>query len=297
MKTTEFNFKNFFLTILCLLAFNFLEAQQWNTGSNLLWASPTSSKVAIGYSYSSVNYRLVVGGGSSLNGIYAYANGSGKRAIYGINYSSTGHAGYFRGNVYSTGNIEAAINKRIRVGNNTSRISMSASTCCPGAFVDTKGGPLQFRTEGVNWRSGLTVQSNGTVVIAGDAIYDGSITNTNGHKLSVNGGIWAEEVEIISNVPASDYVFYDEYELMPLPELERFVNKNHHLPEVPSAEEFKENGYKIGDMDDLLLRKVEELSLYVIDADKEIKNLKAEKELLMDKFFELEARLAKLENK
>lgn len=58
---------------------------------------------------------------------------------------------------------------------------------------------------------------------------------------------------------------------MPLSELKQFVTENHHLPEVPSAQEFQENGYSLGQMDDLLLRKVEELTLYIIQLQEELK--------------------------
>lgn len=88
-------------------------------------------------------------------------------------------------------------------------------------------------------------------------------------KLTVNGKIKAEEIEVVNDVPQSDYVFEDDYNLKSLEDVERFVKENKHLPEVPSADEFKENGYKVGQMDDLLLRKVEELTLYIIELKKE----------------------------
>lgn len=88
--------------------------------------------------------------------------------------------------------------------------------------------------------------------------------------LAVNGDINAKLLKISVNVPASDYVFQDDYKLMPLYDLEKFVNQNKHLPEVKSAKEFKEEGYNVGDMDDVLLRKVEELTLYTIAQQKQI---------------------------
>jgi hypothetical protein len=91
-------------------------------------------------------------------------------------------------------------------------------------------------------------------------------------KLDVNGNIRAERIDVISDVPASDYVFDQGYNLRSLPEVEQFVKTNKHLPEVPSAKEFKENGYSVGEMDDILLRKVEELTLYVIEQNKKLEN-------------------------
>jgi len=93
-------------------------------------------------------------------------------------------------------------------------------------------------------------------------------------KLTVRGKIIAMSMDITDDVPASDYVFEEDYQLMSLNELETYVNKNKHLPEVKSAKEFKENGYNIGKMDDMLLRKIEELTLYVIEQQKMIDELR-----------------------
>ncbi|MBC8487476.1 MAG: hypothetical protein H8D45_15710 [Bacteroidetes bacterium] len=93
-------------------------------------------------------------------------------------------------------------------------------------------------------------------------------TETTGYKLTVAGKILATELKIVENVPSSDYVFYDDYDLRSLSEVESYIGKHNHLPDVPSADEFKENGYNVGEMDDLLLRKIEELTLYLIEQQK-----------------------------
>jgi len=95
------------------------------------------------------------------------------------------------------------------------------------------------------------------------------------YKLAVNSGILCEELKVMADVPSSDYVFEPTYKLKPLSEVEAFVTENKHLPDVPSAKEFKENGYKVGEMDNLLLQKVEELTLYIIDLQKQIEELKS----------------------
>lgn len=127
---------------------------------------------------------------------------------------------------------------------------------------------------------GLSIGYGGAVSPVGGAIIAGSVgigtKITANAKLSVKGKILAEEFEITTDVPASDYVFEDEYNLMPLSEVELFINNNKHLPEVPSAKQFKENGYKVGQMDDLLLRKVEELTLYVIELNKQLEATREE---------------------
>lgn len=61
--------------------------------------------------------------------------------------------------------------------------------------------------------------------------------------------------------------------------MEAYITQHKHLPEVPSAEEFEQNGYKAGDMDDLLLRKIEELTLYIIEQEKRIEELEEKVEL------------------
>jgi len=67
-----------------------------------------------------------------------------------------------------------------------------------------------------------------------------------------------------------DYVFAPNYALRPLAEVERFVRQNSHLPEVPSAAEVAKDGLALGEMNATLLKKVEELTLYLIEQNKQI---------------------------
>ena len=100
-------------------------------------------------------------------------------------------------------------------------------------------------------------------------------------QLAVNGQILGGELFLVGgDGPNSDHVFEEDYELRSLNEVEDFVKENKHLPEIPTAEEFKENGYSVGKMDDLLLRKVEELTLYVIEQQKLLEKQSAEIEAL-----------------
>jgi hypothetical protein len=97
-----------------------------------------------------------------------------------------------------------------------------------------------------------------------------------GCMLTVNGKIAAEEFEIVNDVTVPDYVFGKNYKLRSLKELENYINTNSHLPEVPSAEEVKQNGYKVAEMNNTLLKKVEELTLYLIEINKQLEATKAE---------------------
>jgi len=93
----------------------------------------------------------------------------------------------------------------------------------------------------------------------------------------INGFLCAKEVRVrLSGSPCwPDYVFGKNYNLMPLKELEQFVNENQHLPEIPSAATVEENGIELGKMNALLLKKVEELTLYIIQMEKRISELES----------------------
>ena len=92
------------------------------------------------------------------------------------------------------------------------------------------------------------------------------------YKLSVNGHVRAESVKVYTNW--ADYVFESNYKLPTLYEVEQFINKNGHLKDIPSAKEVEDNGIELGEMNKLLLQKIEELTLYTIELKKEIDKLK-----------------------
>jgi hypothetical protein len=94
------------------------------------------------------------------------------------------------------------------------------------------------------------------------------------YKLTVNGNVGAKEYKATMDL-WSDYVFAKDYQLMPLGELERFINTNSHLPGIPSEREVLDNGIFLGEMNALLLAKIEELTLHVIELNKEVEKLKS----------------------
>lgn len=87
------------------------------------------------------------------------------------------------------------------------------------------------------------------------------------HKLSVEGTIGAREI-IVEQKSWCDYVFEVNYPLMPLGELENYIKQHKHLPKVPSASEVAEDGLKVSEMNKVLMEKVEELTLYMIQQNK-----------------------------
>ena len=92
-------------------------------------------------------------------------------------------------------------------------------------------------------------------------------------ELAVAGKIHAEEVKVSTTVPAPDYVFEEDYPLASLDEIKAYISANKHLPEVPSAKEMEANGIKLGEMNMLLLKKIEELTLLLIQQEERIKKL------------------------
>ena len=95
-------------------------------------------------------------------------------------------------------------------------------------------------------------------------------------KAEIKGKIKAQEVEVTLS-GWSDFVFEDDYPLMSLQETEQFIKEHKHLPAVPSAAEVEANGVNLGEMNAILIQKVEELTLYVLDLQKQINELKPTK--------------------
>lgn len=101
-------------------------------------------------------------------------------------------------------------------------------------------------------------------------------TSSPGEKLTVAGKIHAREVMVDLNVPGPDYVFEKDYKLRTIMELEDFLLQNSHLPEMPPAREMEQNGLSLSEMNMLLLKRIEELTLYIIDQEKRINSLENE---------------------
>lgn len=117
----------------------------------------------------------------------------------------------------------------------------------------------------------------GTVANQGDLFSSGNMgigtTDTKGYKLAVNGKIRAQEIKVeAANWP--DYVFAKDYKLPSLKETEEHIKQKGHLPGIPSAKEVQSNGVDLGEINAKLLKKIEELTLHLIEKDKEITTLK-----------------------
>jgi len=167
-------------------------------------------------------------------------------------------------------------------------------------YSHTTNGSLYFRKESnsLNPQDLITFNSNGDVGIG---------TTNPDSKLSVNGKIHTKEVKV-DLIGWSDFVFLNDYKLPTLAEVENHIKEKGHLKDIPSAKEVKKNGIFLGEMNSKLLQKIEELTLYTIQQEKEIVDLNKlkskvqtlEKEnkslkFLATKFLELQKRMEKLE--
>ncbi len=113
----------------------------------------------------------------------------------------------------------------------------------------------------------FTAYFNGT----GTNYFGGNIAigtyDPKGYRLAVNGAAIFTKV-VVKPYPWPDYVFNKGYRLRPLSEVEQYIQQHHHLPEVPAADEVEKNGVEVGNNQAVLLKKIEELTLYVIEQQK-----------------------------
>jgi hypothetical protein len=102
-------------------------------------------------------------------------------------------------------------------------------------------------------------------------------TNPGTFKLAVEGKIAAREIKVTLQNPFPDYVFDKSYNLLSISSLEGYIKQHNHLPGIPSAKEVEvNNGFELGQMNNKLLEKIEELTLYVIELKKENEKIKQE---------------------
>ena len=104
----------------------------------------------------------------------------------------------------------------------------------------------------------LTIDGNGNAAFGGNT--------ASNYKLDVYGNLRANEVVV--NTTGADYVFDTAYRLPSLESLDKYIHAHHHLPDIAPASQMQEQGVSVGENQTLLLKKIEELSLYIIAQDK-----------------------------
>ncbi|GAA4273203.1 hypothetical protein GCM10022258_24970 [Aquimarina gracilis] len=148
-------------------------------------------------------------------------------------------------------------------------------------FRNNSGGTNEIRSYGLaleietrDFQDIFFNSNNGNsklVTIKGDGSGVGIGTTTPDSKLTVKGKIHAEEVKIDLSVPAPDYVFKKEYDLLTIDEVQQHIQEKGHLPNIPSAKVMETEGVDLGTMNMKLLEKIEELTLYAIEQNKKNK--------------------------
>lgn len=176
-------------------------------------------------------------------------------------------------------NGKTFINGRLGVGNNTPAEELDVTgdaTVSGNSFV---GGNLGVGTTTPAHKMHLVGDGyvNGRVAIGPTDHY------ASGFALSVNGKIITDELRVMLEPSWPDYVFEENYDLKPLAEVGRYIQENKRLPGVASAKEVAEQGLDLGEMQKVQMEKIEELFLYIIALEKEMKELKVENTALKAK--------------
>jgi hypothetical protein len=136
----------------------------------------------------------------------------------------------------------------------------------------------QLHTTGTVRFAGLTNNDSLSRVIVSDAngnlyyrtLSSWALNDVHNSDLAINGTLSAQKMKITQTGPWPDYVFSNQYKLPTLLQLEQYIKQNNHLPDVPSATEVENNGIDVGNNQATLLKKIEELTLYMIEQEKKL---------------------------
>lgn len=185
--------------------------------------------------------------------------------------------------INANGNIGVGTNSPVPIGGACRTLGVNSTT-------DSYSGGISYMANGMV--KGFSYYDNGAMALQGAAGvpvkiitnnteqvrvdvsgYMGLGTANPTERLTVNGNIKTKKI-IVTQTGWADYVFKDDYKLKPLQEVASYIKENKRLPEVPSAKEAAEKGASLGDTQVLLLKKIEELTLYVISLQNQVNELK-----------------------
>jgi uncharacterized coiled-coil protein SlyX len=143
--------------------------------------------------------------------------------------------------------------------------------------AENAAGNIAFATGGASG-------NNERMRIASDGNISIGTTDPKGYKLAVNGSAVATSMTVKLNSAWPDYVFKKEYKLPALAEVKDYIDKNHHLPDMPSAAQVEKDGLNLGEINTALTKKVEELTLYLIEKNEQLNKQQKEIDLLKEQF-------------
>lgn len=264
-------------------------------GSNSLRSNTTgTNNTAIG---ANAIMNSTSGGGNTAIGVNSLGGLGTQNENTAIGTSSMSRAGATAGDVanynsafglaslgnINSGNYNTALGRRalrallngsnnVGIGENAaSNLTSGSNNIIIGYETTTTSATVNNQLNIGNWIKG----NNGTIGIGQFTNVlpaDGIAADGKKYKLFVKDGIKTEKikVDISTENGWADYVFKKDYKLMSLKDVENYINTNGHLPEVPSTEEAISNGVELKEMNILLLKKVEELTLHLIEQNKQI---------------------------
>lgn len=244
-------------------------------GFQSLLANTASFNTAVGYFSLNANTTGSTNTALGLQALLLNTTGSNNTALGGncLFANTTGNDNTSVGfGLFS--NSTGSENTGVGFGALSGNISGTGNTAI-GSNADVSGNNLTNATA-IGYNSKVS-QSN-TLILGGTGTYAVNVgigvTNPQ-YRLSVNGTIQTTEVRVETGW--ADYVFNKNYKLKSLSEVENYIQQNNHLPDMPTASEIQKNGLAVGETQTKMMEKIEELTLYVIELQKEVDALKSEK--------------------
>lgn len=221
-----------------------------------------------------LNGKKIVNGTSGTGGIFVSTGG---KVRIGTGTTAPTNALEVNGTTVSTNlkisGLASSTEKVLTVGTGGQVSSTDVST-----FADNMGD--HTATQNINLDGnkivGSSASTNGLFVGTNGNVRIGAGSGNPSKALEVNGIVRSKEV-LVEITGWSDFVFEKDYKLMSLAEVEQFVKQHGHLPDVPSANEVEENGIGLGEMNALLLQKIEEMTLHLIEMEKRIQELESDR--------------------
>lgn len=234
------------------------------------------TKLVLGRSHTSGGFTSLYMGTSALSNGYGYLQGvrSGGSAFGNVVLNE------FGGNV--------------GVGTNNPQVKLHVNGAGEALRVSNGNAGIQVSSDGFQFLNSSSVgrfymsffnddftispssgNNTGRLILNGNQVTVGQITPASGYLLSIGGKAICEELKVQLSGSWPDYVFKNNYKLRSFDELRNYIKQNNHLPNIPPAAELEKSGLELGDMQKRMMEKIEELTLYVLQLEEEIKKLKS----------------------